>query len=630
VITIGDYRIGRLLGCGGFGKVFACTHVRTGEAYAMKIIERSFIEQQDIATYVKKEIEILRRLRHQHVVRFFKCIETIDGVHIVMELATHGELFDKIISSKKFEENIARKYFQQLIAAIYACHAMNICHRDLKAENLLLDGDDNLKVCDFGLGVVGDQRVRQHSVTGSTEYQLPEMLDPANHTGYDSRAADIWASGVILCFMLNGFLPFDGRNDSEIARKVMSSEPRLGDHISAGAKSLIQHILARSPSQRATLQDVIEHPWFRDGDLVCFESLFPNHIYSGENSPLCCSAHESSFMGSPFIPRVSSFDNAEPPAHNPHILRRAFEAMDLHHTQRLTSTDVRNVMLNLRRGECPSKEDVDEVMRFFDRKCRGYINYEDFMTGHMVKNFQSASPTTAAKFGPVERLVEVFAAIHHVDSFLLNQLREVFRKLDTTGCGSVGEEELRVALGEEQKNVDVAAILNSLCSLYHKDHFTFEEFVVSVTEMRGTSLRITKQVRKLPGLACVASALDVRQYGHRGFTVRGNPEVIRSRMLKGREDQVNVFFTPMQGHFEYLKGTYYKNGEDQQHGAAHSCVITVALTKAVRGYTKVIPSRVSGPTLDYHNSFTCLMAFLEEERNQADDDTETVGDSELI
>eukprot|EP00759_Apiculatamorpha_spiralis_P058605 PhF_6_TR9239/c0_g1_i2/m.14608 len=524
VVVIGDYRLGRLLGCGGFGKVYACTHTRTGQSYAMKIIERSFIEQHDIAQYVRKEVEMLKKVRHRHVIAFHKSIDTPEAVHIVMELATHGELFDKIIGLKYFEENMARKYFQQLISAVSACHHLGICHRDLKAENLLLDEFDNLKVCDFGLGVVNEHHVRKHSVTGSAEYQLPEMIDPLNKFGYDSQAADIWAAGVILCFMLCGFLPFNGRNDYEILHAIRSKEPTIAPHVSEEAKNLIRHMLSRDPEKRYRMQQILEDPWFTDHGSLNVDAMFPHYSFSlysvgGDESPMSMSCSQLS----PLIPRVSSsnclFDGAEPPTcqvyptvNSPHMVRRAFEAMDLHHTKKLTQQDVQAVMLNVSRGAPIPPYTLDNVMKFFDTTHRGYITYEDLTAGFLVRNFPNMEPQAHGFFGPIERLVEVFGTIHNVEPFLLAQLKDVFKGLDQGDHGQVSKQGLVESPGYCLTQVETDDLFPKLCSLYHRDLFTFEEFVLAVTDNRGSTLKNSCCIRKLPGLAKVANALDVRQY----------------------------------------------------------------------------------------------------------------------
>eukprot|EP00759_Apiculatamorpha_spiralis_P003721 PhF_6_TR11725/c0_g1_i1/m.19129/K08796/BRSK; BR serine/threonine kinase len=193
---VGDYFLhhDKVLGVGGFGKVVLGSHQVTGKKVAVKIIVRSFIAQHKLLPYVKAEAKIMGSIRHPHVVRLLTVVEGKDAMYFVTELAPHGELFDRIVQSKYFQEDQARQYYQQIISAVYACHSRNICHRDLKAENLLLDAEDRLKVCDFGLSHVIDieqeHEIMLHSIAGSLDYQCPEILRE-ERKGYDGRRADL-------------------------------------------------------------------------------------------------------------------------------------------------------------------------------------------------------------------------------------------------------------------------------------------------------------------------------------------------------------------------------------------------------------------------------------------------------
>eukprot|EP00906_Rhabdomonas_costata_P031229 RCo044118 len=147
----GKYELGRTLGKGHFSKVKAATNVQTGQQVAVKIMERRALADEGMEEHLRREIAVMRKMEHPYVVGLIDVYQTAKHVYLVIELVTGGELFDKIVESKRFEEPVARNYFQQLILGIYFIHKNGIAHRDLKPENLLLDASGHLKVSDFGL-----------------------------------------------------------------------------------------------------------------------------------------------------------------------------------------------------------------------------------------------------------------------------------------------------------------------------------------------------------------------------------------------------------------------------------------------------------------------------------------------
>jgi len=235
---IGHLELGQVLGVGGFGKVYLAHDLDLKQDYAVKVVDKALVRAHNLQEYVKREVDIMKMVRHKHVITLREVIELPNMYCLVMELAPNGELFDRIIESKRFDEATARRYFQQLMSAVTYCHRKGVVHRDLKAENLLLGENCELKVCDFGLsrfaflppapalpGVqlkkpdspTKDKTIVFTSLAGSTDYQAPEMwLDE----GYQGYTCDIWSCGVILFFMLCGYLPFAARTDAETESRV--------------------------------------------------------------------------------------------------------------------------------------------------------------------------------------------------------------------------------------------------------------------------------------------------------------------------------------------------------------------------------------------------------------------------
>ncbi|KAJ1426133.1 Serine/threonine-protein kinase, active site [Sesbania bispinosa] len=218
-LLLGRFELGKLLGHGTFAKVHHARNIKTGEGVAIKIINKEKILKTGLVSHIKREISILRRVRHPNIVQLFEVMATKTKIYFVMEYVRGGELFNKVAKGR-LKEEVARKYFQQLICAVEFCHARGVFHRDLKPENLLLDENGNLKVSDFGLSAVSDQ-IRQdglfHTFCGTPAYVAPEVLA---RKGYDGAKVDIWSCGVVLFVLMAGYLPFHDRNIMAMYKKI--------------------------------------------------------------------------------------------------------------------------------------------------------------------------------------------------------------------------------------------------------------------------------------------------------------------------------------------------------------------------------------------------------------------------
>ncbi|KAI6670878.1 hypothetical protein NL676_005763 [Syzygium grande] len=161
----------------------------------------------------------MRIVKHPNIVQLYEVMATKSKIYFVMEYAKGGELFNKV-SKGKLKENVARKFFIQLINAVDFCHSRNVYHRDIKPENLLLDENDNLKVSDFGLSALAESKRQDgllHTICGTPAYVAPEVI---GQKGYDGAKADIWSCGVVLFVLLAGYLPFHDSNLMEMYRKI--------------------------------------------------------------------------------------------------------------------------------------------------------------------------------------------------------------------------------------------------------------------------------------------------------------------------------------------------------------------------------------------------------------------------
>ncbi|XP_020087876.1 CBL-interacting protein kinase 24 isoform X4 [Ananas comosus] len=257
---VGKYEVGRTIGQGTFAKVKFAVNTETRESVAMKILTKSTILKHKMVHQIKREISIMKIVRHPNIV-----LAGRTKIYIILELVNGGELFDKIVHQGKLHESEARRYFQQLVDAIDYCHSKGVFHRDLKPENLLLDSRGNLKVSDFGLSALTQQGVGLlHTTCGTPNYVAPEVL---NKQGYDGAAADVWSCGVILYVLMAGFLPFNDVDLPALYRKINAAEFSFPSWFSSGAKSLILRILDPTPStlllQRIDIEGIRNDTWFK-------------------------------------------------------------------------------------------------------------------------------------------------------------------------------------------------------------------------------------------------------------------------------------------------------------------------------------------------------------------------------
>lgn len=260
---VGKYEVGRTIGEGTFAKVKFAQNTETGESVAMKVLDRSTILKHKMVDQIKREISIMKLVRHPNVVRLHEVLASRTKIYIILEFITGGELFDKIVHRGRLSEAEARRYFQQLIDGVDYCHSKGVYHRDLKPENLLLDSQGNLKISDFGLSALPGEGVSLLRTTcGTPNYVAPEVL---SHKGYDGAVADVWSCGVILYVLIAGYLPFDELDLTTLYSKVGNAEYSCPSWFPVGAKSLIQRILDPNPETRIRIEEIRNDEWFKRG-----------------------------------------------------------------------------------------------------------------------------------------------------------------------------------------------------------------------------------------------------------------------------------------------------------------------------------------------------------------------------
>lgn len=257
---VGDYILGRTLGSGTTGKVKIAIHKHDGHQVAIKIVKKSQFEvKPDLQRKIRREVALMRLLDHPHLMKLYDVYESGRHLYMVLEFCAHGELFDYLVSKRRLEKQEAMGFFREIIYGLDYLHAHAICHRDLKPENILLDEFHHVKIADFGFARWMRTNVADTSC-GSPHYAAPEVIKGLR---YDGRAADIWSCGVILYALLAGRLPFDDPSIRTLLAKVKSGKYVMPD-LSDDLRDLISRMLEVDPERRIKMQEIKEHPAFRD------------------------------------------------------------------------------------------------------------------------------------------------------------------------------------------------------------------------------------------------------------------------------------------------------------------------------------------------------------------------------
>ncbi|XP_048852708.1 MAP/microtubule affinity-regulating kinase 3-like isoform X5 [Brienomyrus brachyistius] len=258
---VGNYRLLKTIGKGNFAKVKLARHILTGREVAIKIIDKTQLNPTSLQKLFR-EVRIMKILNHPNIVKLFEVIETEKTLYLVMEYASGGEVFDYLVAHGRLKEKEARAKFRQIVSAVQYCHQKHIVHRDLKAENLLLDGDMNIKIADFGFSNEFTLGSKLDTFCGSPPYAAPELFQGKK---YDGPEVDVWSLGVILYTLVSGSLPFDGQNLKELRERVLRGKYRIPFYMSTDCENLLKRFLVLNPVKRGTLEQIMKDRWINAG-----------------------------------------------------------------------------------------------------------------------------------------------------------------------------------------------------------------------------------------------------------------------------------------------------------------------------------------------------------------------------
>jgi serine/threonine protein kinase len=251
----------KALGKGGFGHVWKVRHKVTGKIYAIKVINKDYIRKENMVDQINREIEILYKVDHPHIIKLYNHYEDDDNFYLIMHCAGKGQLYSQLKRIKRLDERTVAQYLREVISAVSYLHSMKppIIHRDIKPENILLDNDGRVKLADFGWSNFYEEDKKRETYCGTPEYLAPEMVTKSGH----NESVDIWSLGVLAFELIAGRPPFVYKGDTNaLYNDIKSLRIKWTDDFPILAKNLISKILKLKPSERPSIDEIMVHPWF--------------------------------------------------------------------------------------------------------------------------------------------------------------------------------------------------------------------------------------------------------------------------------------------------------------------------------------------------------------------------------
>lgn len=439
------YDFGQVLGKGQFGTTRLVTDKRSGAKLACKTIsKRKLTTPEDIGD-VQREIQIMLHLAgHPNVVQLTGAYEDKQNIHLVMELCSGGELFDRIVERHHYTERDAAELIRTIVKVVHHCHQMAVIHRDLKPENFLLQdksqaaAGSNLKATDFGLSVFFKDEEFFKDIVGSAYYVAPEVL----RRKY-SKEADIWSCGVILYILLCGVPPFYGDSEQQIFEQVIRGELDLSSDpwpkISQSAKDVVTKMLTRDVRRRATAAEVLQHDWIKENGVASDNVIEPEVLKRMRGFAAMNKLKKEALK---VIAGYLPADEIEG-------LKELFQSLDADRSGFITVQEMRDGLR--KKGSTIPAEDLEAVMASADIDGDGKIDYKEFLA----------------------------ATIHQSKMAQEENLYKAFKHFDSDGSGYITRDELAEGLKSHGTPAEVVSHIDQILNEVDKDkdgRIDYEEF----------------------------------------------------------------------------------------------------------------------------------------------------------
>jgi calcium-dependent protein kinase len=374
------YKAKKMLGSGSFGSVYEAKNTIFGNTVAMKVIKKDKENELD-EQEIRNEIDILKKLSHPNIVKIYEFYISENHYYIITEFCRDGELFSYI--KNKYSERQLAVLFYQVFSGLWYLHENKILHRDIKLENIMIDGKEKdketgeelfwVKIIDFGTAKLFEKNKKEKDVVGSSYYIAPEVLKQ----NYNEKC-DTWSVGVILYMTLVGRAPFDGKDDEEIIYKINSvdynkNEPRLVKH-SPEVRDLVSKLLDKDTEKRYSAKEALNHPWFKKyGGRALFSNFDEEEIKPYINNLLKYT------YNSKIQQLVIAFLVHNLPMTDSSILiLKMFRHFNKAGNCKLSKEELRNGLYDYK-----TKEEVDKIMDhlfiLLDGDNDGFLEFEEFL-----------------------------------------------------------------------------------------------------------------------------------------------------------------------------------------------------------------------------------------------------------
>ena len=374
------YKPTKVLGSGSFGCVYEAKNTTFGNKVAMKVIKKDKENELD-EQEIRNEINILKQLSHPNIVKIYEFYISENHYYIITEFCKEGELFSYI--KNKYSERQLAVLFYQVFSGLWYLHENKIIHRDIKLENIMIDGKEKdkttgeelfwAKIIDFGTAKLFEKNKKEKDVVGSSYYIAPEVLKQ----NYNEKC-DTWSVGVILYMTLVGRAPFDGKDDEEIIYKINSvdynkNEPRLVKH-SPEVRDLVSHLLDKNIEKRYSAKEALNHPWFTK-----FEgrALFRN-FDEEEVKPYINNLLKYTFNSKIQQLVIAFLVHNLPNTDSSVLILKLFRHFNKTGNCKLSKEELKNGLYHFK-----SKEEVDKIIDhlfvLLDGDNDGFLEYEEFL-----------------------------------------------------------------------------------------------------------------------------------------------------------------------------------------------------------------------------------------------------------
>lgn len=416
-LHIGNYTLLYTIGSGSFGSVYMGINDLVGYPVAIKQIEKKSITTEKGKLHVKREISIMKKAMHQFIVELFEIIDEEDSpyLYLIMELVEHGSIKSLLEQDQPIKEDLARKIFAQLILAVGYLHfGLKVIHRDLKAENILFDKNQNIRLIDFGLSTTLFQQSAdiQRTACGSPAYAAPEIIMHDNYT----ESADIWSLGILLFLMSTGRFPFDTNSVTKLLNDIISQPIEIPSDLPPDLQDLLSKILQKDPELRLTLTEIMNHPWFTHHGYFNFYSPRRNtvndqlevaqfaapHMSDGDETSSNISPYNNidKFNISSSTFTLSMMNSPNPMAHFDSFIVDDSIDLDIINELKRKKVDITNLkadLMNHTYSEASSAYRIlrrAKIMEHFDNSvCLGLNTFSDNSPILRIKSYPNNGPT---------------------------------------------------------------------------------------------------------------------------------------------------------------------------------------------------------------------------------------------